>query len=222
MGSCNVWYVCKLFQCRRRSKMCFSWGLPMIHCLIHQGALCGTSIRGENVLLHRQLKQFLEDIDTCCCSTMQLAFFTDLTNNLSKFNLSLQGRNNLVSDMVGVVNRFRNKLRIFKLSLEKNELTHFSNCKEILKEFKEQDNVVDFSDCSSEIQEVIWEFNSRFTDDKNLKKLFYFLETPSVFKLKSKNLMCNLNYVIFKPISSFRTDRKRDLIFSNCCLMIDL
>ncbi|KAJ8880851.1 hypothetical protein PR048_017323 [Dryococelus australis] len=114
---------------------------PVIHCLIHQGALCGTAVMQD-----------------------RLAFLTGLTNHLNKFNLSLQGRNKLVSYMVGVVNGFRNKLRIFKHSLEKNEPTYFPSCEELLKEFKEQDKVVDFSDCSFEIQETIEEFDSRFIE----------------------------------------------------------
>ncbi|KAJ8879463.1 hypothetical protein PR048_020071 [Dryococelus australis] len=166
---------------------------------------------GQNALLHRQLKQILEDIDSEHGDLLlfnHTDFLTGSTNHLNKFNLSLQGRNKLLSDMLGVANGFRNKLRIFKHSLEKNELTHFPSSKEILKEFKEQDKVVDFSDCSFEIQGVIEEFNSRFIEVEDLKKTI-----PSVLKLKSKNLMCKLNYVIFKPIPSFRPDRKRDLIF---------
>ncbi|KAJ8888312.1 hypothetical protein PR048_007799 [Dryococelus australis] len=85
---------------------------------------------------------------------------------------------------------------------------HFPSCEEILKEFKEQDKVVDFSDCSFEIQEVIEEFDDRFIEVEDLKgKKFYFLAIPYVLKLKSKNLMCNLNYVIFKPIPSFRQEK---------------
>ncbi|KAJ8881578.1 hypothetical protein PR048_018062 [Dryococelus australis] len=120
----------------------------------------------------------------------------------------LPGRNKLVSDTVGVINGFQNKLRIFKHSLEKNELTHFPSCEEILKEFKEQDKVVDFSDCSFEIQEVIEEFDSRFIEVEELKKVFYFLAIPSVLKLKSKNLMYNLNLCDL-PNRSLLSDQTR-------------
>ena len=206
---------------------------PMIHCLIHQGALCGKSMKktevfklvkiinmlrvGNRVLLHRQLKQFLLEIEAeygdlllynhvrwlsagKCLERFfairkeipeflnkfvssdtteleeeiqspeflkQLAFLTDMTNHLNTLNLSLQGRNQVVSDMVGIVNGFRNKLKIFKRSLENNELTHFPCCLQLAAE-KDQETI-DFSDFSSYIQEIIEEFNTRFKETETLK-----------------------------------------------------
>ena len=174
---------------------------PMIHCPIHQGALCGKSMKksevfkvvvkiinmlrgGNRALLHRQLKQFLLEIEAeygdlllynhvrwlsagKCLERFfairkeipeflnkfvssdtteleeeiqspeflkQLAFLTDMTNHLNTLNLSFQGRNQVVSDMVGIVNGFRNKLKIFKRSLENNELTHFPCCLQLAAE----------------------------------------------------------------------------------------
>ena len=97
----------------------------------------------------------------------QLAFLTDMTNHLNTLNLSLQGRNQVVSDMVGIVNGFRNKLKIFKRSLENNELTHFPCCLQLAAE-KDQETI-DFSDFSSYIQEIIEEFNTRFKETETLK-----------------------------------------------------
>jgi len=97
----------------------------------------------------------------------QLAFLTDMTNHLNTLNLSLQGRNQVVSDMVGIVNGFRNKLKIFKRSLENNELTHFPCCLQLAAE-KDQETI-DYSDFSSYIQEIIEEFNTRFKETETLK-----------------------------------------------------
>ncbi|XP_074040069.1 general transcription factor II-I repeat domain-containing protein 2B-like [Leptinotarsa decemlineata] len=175
---------------------------PTIHCIIHQGALCGKSVKEDQVfqtvikiinmirggnrsLLHRQLKQFLVETEAeygdllmynhvrwlsagKCMERFfairkeipaflnkyvssdtteleekfkdpeflrQLAFITDLTNHLNKLNLSLQGRNQTVSDLIGMINGFRNKLNVFKRALEKNNLTHFPSCLQIAEEF---------------------------------------------------------------------------------------
>lgn len=218
---------------------------PMIHCLIHQGALCGNSMKqdnifklvvkiinmirgGNNALLHRQLKQFLEHMDSeygdlllfnnvrwlsagMCLERFfairneiptflrtyvksdtthleeeftnpeflrQLGFITDLTNHLNAFNLQLQGRDKLILDMVGVVNGFRNKLRIFKRSLEKNELTHFPSCQKILEEFKEQGKELEFSDCCFELQEIIEQFDTRFHELEDLKPHILLFSNP--------------------------------------------
>ncbi|XP_074033991.1 general transcription factor II-I repeat domain-containing protein 2B-like [Leptinotarsa decemlineata] len=177
---------------------------PTIHCIIHQGALCGKSVKEDQVfqtvikiinmirggnrsLLHRQLKQFLVETEAeygdllmynhvrwlsagKCMERFfairkeipaflnkyvssdtteleekfkdpeflrQLAFITDLTNHLNKLNLSLQGRNQTVSDLIGMINGFRNKLNVFKRALEKNNLTHFPSCLQIAEEFNE-------------------------------------------------------------------------------------
>ncbi|XP_074026226.1 EPM2A-interacting protein 1-like [Leptinotarsa decemlineata] len=71
----------------------------------------------------------------------QLAFITDLTNHLNKLNLSLQGRNQTVSDLIGMINGFRNKLNVFKRALEKNNLTHFPSCLQIAEEFNEEQQI---------------------------------------------------------------------------------
>ncbi|XP_050508033.1 general transcription factor II-I repeat domain-containing protein 2A-like [Diabrotica virgifera virgifera] len=175
---------------------------PIIHCIIHQEALCGKSVKEDQVfqtvikivnmirggnrsLLHRQLKQFLVETEAeygdllmynhvrwlsagKCMERFfairkeipaflnkyvssdtteleeefkdpeflrQLAFITDLTNHLNMLNLSLQGRNQTVSDLIGMINGFRNTLNVFKRALEKNNLTHFPSCLQIAEEF---------------------------------------------------------------------------------------
>jgi len=217
---------------------------PTIHCIIHQGALCGKSVKQDQVfqtvikiiniirggnrsLLHRQLRQFLVDTEaeygdllmynhvrwlsagTCMERFFairkeippflnkyvssdtteleekfqdpeflrQLAFITDLTNHLNSLNLSLQGRNQTVSDLVGIINGFRNKLNVFKHALEKNNLTHFPSCLKLAEEPNSEKNI-DFSCCSSQIQQVINEFNTRFKDIESLKSSVLLYNNP--------------------------------------------
>lgn len=217
---------------------------PTIHCIIHQGALCGKSVKQDQVfqtvikiinmirggnrsLLHRQLRQFLVDTEAeygdllmynhvrwlsagKCMERFfairkeippflnkyvssdtteleekfqdpeflrQLAFITDLTNHLNSLNLSLQGRNQTVSDLVGIINGFRNKLNVFKHALEKNNLTHFPSCLKLAEEPNSEKNI-DFSCCSSQIQQVINEFNTRFKDIESLKSSVLLYNNP--------------------------------------------
>lgn len=216
---------------------------PTIHCIIHQGALCGKAIKqdqvfelvikiinlirgGNRALLHRQLKQFLLEAEAeygdllmynhvrwlsagKCMERFfairkeipaflnkyvpsdttelevkfqdpeflrQLAFLTDLTNHLNSLNLSLQGRNQTVSDLIGIINGFRNKLKVFKHALENKNLTHFPSCLQLAEEFKEK--VIEFSSCSSHIQQVIEEFNARFEEIESLKSSVLLYNNP--------------------------------------------
>ena len=107
----------------------------------------------------------------------QLAFLTDFTNHLNSLNLSLQGRNQTVSDLIGIINGFRNKLKVFKHALENKNLTHFPSCLQLAEEFKVKD-LNEFSSCSSQIQQVIDEFNTRFDEIESLKSSVLLYNNP--------------------------------------------
>uniref|UniRef100_A0A6P7GSE3 General transcription factor II-I repeat domain-containing protein 2A-like n=1 Tax=Diabrotica virgifera virgifera TaxID=50390 RepID=A0A6P7GSE3_DIAVI len=92
-------------------------------------------------------------------------------------NLSLQGRNQTVSDLIRMINGFRNKLNVFKRALEKNNLTHFSSCLQIAEEFNGEENI-EFSSCISQIGQVIDEFNTRFEEIKSLKSSVLLYNNP--------------------------------------------
>ncbi|KAL4126345.1 hypothetical protein QTP88_010567 [Uroleucon formosanum] len=222
---------------------------PTIHCIIHQGALCGKSVKGGNrSLLHRQLRQFLVETEAeygdllmynhvrwlsagKCMERFfsirkeipaflnkyvssntteleekfqdpeflrQLAFITDLTNHLNSLNLSLQGRNQPISDLVGIINGFWNKLNVFKHALEKNNLTHFPSCLKLAEELNSEKNI-DFSCCGSQIQQVINEFNTRFKDIESFKSsVLLYNNLLGEHPLKINHLTYNLSYVTFK------------------------
>ncbi|XP_050508133.1 general transcription factor II-I repeat domain-containing protein 2A-like [Diabrotica virgifera virgifera] len=92
-------------------------------------------------------------------------------------NLSLQGRNQTVSDLIGMINGFRNKLNVFKRALEKNNLTHFPSCLQIAEEFNGEENI-EFSSCISQIEQVIDEFNTRFEEIESLKSSVLLYNNP--------------------------------------------
>ncbi|XP_076330791.1 general transcription factor II-I repeat domain-containing protein 2-like [Tachypleus tridentatus] len=214
---------------------------PTFHCVIHQGALRGKSVKqnevfklvvkvinmirgGNKSLLYRQLKQFLEDMEAeygdlafynqetwlsarKCLELFfvirkeipafinqfvssdttqseeelkskdflkQLAFLIDITTHLNDLNLKLQGQNQMVSNLIGNINGFRNKLRIFNVCLEKNDLTHFPSCQHLIEQFKD-DEPLDFSEFYVNIEDIIDEFSARFEEFEMFKssiKLF--------------------------------------------------
>lgn len=59
-----------------------------------------------------------------------LAFLTDMTQHLNELNLKLQGKQHNIANLYGYVNGFKNKLILFKTSLEKSDFSFFPSCKE--------------------------------------------------------------------------------------------
>jgi hypothetical protein len=55
----------------------------------------------------------------------ELAFLTDITKHMNNLNMKLQRKQQNVSNLFGHVNGFRNKLKLFKTAIERNDLTHF-------------------------------------------------------------------------------------------------
>lgn len=107
----------------------------------------------------------------------ELAFLTDITTHLNELNLNLQGKNQLVSDLMGNVDGFRNKLRVFKSSLNRNDLSHFLSCRKLAEE-NEDNETLDFSEFVANIQEIIVEFDTRFKDFDLLKSSMMLFSNP--------------------------------------------
>jgi len=217
---------------------------PALHCIIHQEALCGESLKqldtfktvvktinmvrgGNRSLLHRQLQTFLDEVDAeygdlllynqvrwlssgKCLERFfgvrkeivqflkefvkantadledeiqstdflkQLAFLTDLTRHLNELNLKLQGRHQCISDLVGHIDGFRNKLKLFISSLSKNNLTHFQSCSTLSEEAKEG-NKPDFSEFVQILEDISQEFASRFADFETLRPHIALFSSP--------------------------------------------
>ena len=203
---------------------------PTLHCVIHQEALCGKSIKqektfktvvkvinmirgGNRALLHRKLQTFLEandaeygdlllynevrwlsaggclrrffgirkkipvilDQNVSAATTVlknelqsteflkELAFLADITHHLNNLNLKLQAKDQLRSSLVGHINGFRSKLKIFVASLERNDLTHFESCGKLFEDFG-PDEQPDFSEYAENLKEIESEFMDRFKD----------------------------------------------------------
>jgi hypothetical protein len=106
-----------------------------------------------------------------------LAFLSDITGHLNDLNLKLQEKEQTVSNLFGYINGFRNKLKIFKVSVEKNDLAHFHACKELAEKL-ENDNESDFSVFASNIENIKQEFNSRFADFEDMRDSIVLFNNP--------------------------------------------
>ena len=95
-----------------------------------------------------------------------LAFLTDMTNHLNMLNLSLHKKGH-ISHLVGQVESFRSKLRIFTDCLQNNDLARFSCCSVIKEEYFN----ADFTQFISNISFLPEKFHSRFEDFHKLKRL---------------------------------------------------
>ena len=62
----------------------------------------------------------------------KLAFLADITMHLNVLNLRLQGRYQNISPLVGQVETFKIKLRLFATCLKNNDLSHFDSLHELL------------------------------------------------------------------------------------------
>lgn len=244
---------------------------PALHCIIHQHALCGKSVKqsetlkkvlkvinmirgGNRALMHRQFRNFLEEIEAeygdlvmynqvrwlsagNCLKrffelrkeiplflhqfspsenleqellsmdfSRHLAFLTDITGHLNDVNLKLQGRGQLVSDLMAHINGFRNKLKIFHETLGKNNLSHFASCSRLASECEE---VLDFSEFCPELQTIIDEFNTRFSDFESIKNDVALFSNPVTASIEEQpaNLQLELCDLQADPFFQTRTER---------------
>jgi hypothetical protein len=129
----------------------------------------------------------------------ELAFITDITKHMNDLNMKLQGKQQHVSNLFGHVNGFRNKLKLFKPAIRRNDITHFPCCKELVEELSNCEGS-DFSTFVSNIEEMIEEFQTCFTDSgimKNDTALFHnpFIvvneEQPAQLQLELCDLQAN-------------------------------
>ena len=65
-----------------------------------------------------------------------LAYLIDMTKHLNELNLKLQGKDHTIAELVGHVNNFRSKSRLFKVGLGSGNLTYFATCRKLVNDFK--------------------------------------------------------------------------------------
>jgi hypothetical protein len=94
-----------------------------------------------------------------------LAFLTEMTTHLNVLNLSLQGIQQNISQLVGHIETFRKKLQRFSTCLRKNDLSHFASCRELLAD----DIEANLSSFFRKIEILFRESEKTFRDFEKLK-----------------------------------------------------
>jgi hypothetical protein len=104
----------------------------------------------------------------------KLAFLTDITGHLNQLNITLQGKDITVPEMVDKVQAFRSKLVLFEGQLKKSNFVHFKH----LKECNKKD--IDVKECAKVIANIRDEFDSRFKDFDKCSVEFALFTNPFV------------------------------------------
>ena len=60
-----------------------------------------------------------------------MSFCTDVVHHLATLNMSLQGKNKFINNLVQDIFSFQNKLKLFQRDLRTNNLNHFPYLKKI-------------------------------------------------------------------------------------------
>jgi hypothetical protein len=129
--------------------------------------------------LRREIPLFLKDEISSGTTDMEqqmlnptllceLEFLTDITKHMNDLNMKLQEKQQNVSNLSGHVNGFRNKFKLSKTAIERNDLTHFPCCEELAEELSNYDGS-DFSTFVSNIEGMMEEFQTRFTGFEIMK-----------------------------------------------------
>lgn len=123
----------------------------------------------------------LDNITFLC----ELAFITDMTNQLRLLNLKLQKTNQNISQLVSHVDSFRRKLQLFKSHLSNDIFHFFPSCQILFEEYGSSCNFkeyINFVDC------VIEEFNTRFTCFEKLRNELILFENPLTASIEEQHL----------------------------------
>ena len=92
-----------------------------------------------------------------------LAFLVDVTSHLNDLNMKLQGKNQLITEMMGHVRAFELKLQLWNQQIKDKKLFHFPTCEIIKKESKMNLNE-SYQPYSSQLEKLSKEFSQRFKD----------------------------------------------------------
>ncbi|XP_018369071.1 PREDICTED: general transcription factor II-I repeat domain-containing protein 2B-like [Trachymyrmex cornetzi] len=115
----------------------------------------------------------------------ELAFITDISNQLRLLNLKLQKTDQNISQLVSHVNSFRRKLQALKCHLNSNIFHFFPSCQIIL---EEHGSICNFKEYTHFIDSLIDEFDTRFTCFEKLKTELILFENPLTAPIEEQHL----------------------------------
>lgn len=95
-----------------------------------------------------------------------LAFLIDITKHLNALNVSLQGKDAVVSQLYAYIKAFATKLQLFKRHLSQSEpnTSHFPALREVMDCFPQQNIAGQVGKYATAIASLSAEFNRRFND----------------------------------------------------------
>ncbi|XP_076330667.1 EPM2A-interacting protein 1-like [Tachypleus tridentatus] len=108
-----------------------------------------------------------------------LMFLTDIMNNLQTFNLALQGKDKIDSDLIQTIFSFQNKIRLFQRDILSRNFSYFLNLKRRVNKFLDIE-IKDYKleEYKDKLQGLLDNFLDRFEDLQKLKSCFAFLINP--------------------------------------------
>uniref|UniRef100_A0A3Q3JZ16 HAT C-terminal dimerisation domain-containing protein n=1 Tax=Monopterus albus TaxID=43700 RepID=A0A3Q3JZ16_MONAL len=208
---------------------------PILHCIIHQEALCARTLDFSHVmdLVTKITKLIREDSvhgDTSAyCRKLKdtaflcdIAFLTDITSHLNHLNTNLQGKHQTVCELYAHMTTFQNKLELFWEGFSSRflNLTHFPACEEkqkmslsvrnyftnIRPTSKNSDAV---SEQPSELQLELCDLQSDpfFQARRNEKGNSFWKLLPDMF---GSTYICESSFLTMKHIKSKERNRLRD------------
>lgn len=107
-----------------------------------------------------------------------LAFLVDLTSHLNALNKSLQGKDQLISEMFAHLKSFAVKLRLFERQISDHNAVHFPSLSEIISSLSDSNIPGKMDKYSTVLTSLITEFNQRFQDFSAIDNDIKLFSTP--------------------------------------------
>ncbi|RXM99772.1 General transcription factor II-I repeat domain-containing protein 2B [Acipenser ruthenus] len=109
---------------------------------------------------------------------LDLAFITDVTVHFNALNLTLQGKDTTLMEMLSAVKSFKAKLQFFKDDVPFKDFTHFPQLLRVTNENQDLKEQFPTDVYTEHITELERKFDSRFTDNLQFESAFTFLDAP--------------------------------------------
>lgn len=129
------------------------------------------------------VKLFLQEIEESSLSAYledplwlrNFAFLVDLTEKLNELNVTFQGKDKDIAEMISEVNSFIEKLSLWESCLQRGELRHFPTLKTQVEKFATPYNSTCYVNMISTLRD---DFSDRFSDFKKISVITQFVSFP--------------------------------------------
>ncbi|KFM58258.1 General transcription factor II-I repeat domain-containing protein 2, partial [Stegodyphus mimosarum] len=128
-----------------------------------------------------------------------LSFLVDITKHLTDLNLSLQGKDHIITNMFDIIKAFKCQLVLWEKQLKNEDLTHFPTCS---MNKSSLDDTCSYQKYAEKIANLTTEFETRFNDFSSLEDKFFLFSSifsisidsvPSHMQMEVIEIQCNSN-----------------------------